>query len=444
MTQRDRDAPGPARLVLHCGAFKTGSSRIQSHAYDARGELRDLGWLYPETGLITDEPHVGHRHSELVYRHRDPAVWNGLVADLVAEIRTARPRAVLLSSEAWSRPAARPSLTDLVAALRAAECVEQVHGWIYLRNRHDYARSLYRELARRRGSRQPFAEFVAHNQATLDPLEVVRALAAAVGPDGIQVWDYAACGDTAQHLFGTLGLPTPRSREWVNRGVNACDAEACRQLNVLAPEATHAFPGLATTLPEEVVIDPARYAERAADGQLAVPEGWVAEFRALTGWTAEQVDALLRPSDPAPRDVADLGPVLRGVGQRWLEEHCSSVIGVTIHPDPDVAELTVDPVAEVGSRWRLGGCLLPAGPVPPGTRVLAVNDAGEREVAGGLPSAAFARRHPGRPEAATARFRVARIHPGTSGRIELVLEHPSGRRSVLATFRRRWVPHPAA
>ena len=110
----------------------------------------------------------------------------------------------------------------------------------------------------------------------------------------------------------------------------------------------------------------------------------------------------------------------------------------------DVAELTVDPVAQVGSRWRLGGCLLPAGPVPPGVRVLAVNDAGEREVAAGLPSAAFARRHPGRPEAATARFRVARIHPGTSGRIELVLEHPSGRRSVLATFRRRWVPHPAA
>ncbi len=294
-------------LWLHCGTFKSGSSRIQNVAWARRAELLERGWLYPESGLVMDEPDVGYRHSRFVYRYRAPDEWQAMVTSLIAEIRASGADHVVMSSEAWSRPSAGPSLTALLTALRDAGCIQEVHGALYLRNRFDYARSFYREQTRRRDNVRPLPEFVETNARPLDPLETVTTLRDAIAPGELQVWPYDGTGDTAAHFFGLLGIDVPAAERRENPSIEACEVEAHRQLNLIVPELRDAWPGLAATLPPEVVLDQRRYAEHFDDGQLAATPEWREDFVALSGWTAPQIEQLLRRPENQLDDVADPG-----------------------------------------------------------------------------------------------------------------------------------------
>ncbi|MEZ5095741.1 MAG: hypothetical protein R2731_06255 [Nocardioides sp.] len=194
-------------LWLHCGSFKAGSSRIQHEIWERRAELAELGWLYPLTGLVTDEPDVGFRHADFVYGRYDADRFERLLADLAQEITGSDCRHVVMSSEAWTRPGSGPALAQLVARLRSEGVVDDVHGVLYLLNRIDYARSFYRELTRRRGNRRAFAEFVAANRRPLDPLDTVRTLQKALGPGSLQVFRYEQVGDTAVHFLSSSASP---------------------------------------------------------------------------------------------------------------------------------------------------------------------------------------------------------------------------------------------
>lgn len=425
-------------LWLHCGSFKSGSSRIQRLAWERRDHLAAAGWLYPRAGLVTDEPDVGVRHSDLVYLHREPERWRAMVADLVAEIGASPAGHVLMSSEAWSRPGKGEGLAELLAALRGADVVDDVHAVLYLRNRHAYARSFYRELTRRRDNVLPMAEFVAANPRPLDFLDVVRSLREAVAPGELGVFAYDAIPDTGAHFFGLLGLDVPAEEARENVGIPAVEVEAHRQLNLVAPEVRDGWPGLSAALealPAAVDLRAEEWTERFAEGQLDADPQWRSEFAAETGWPEADVDGLLRRPGDEGRDVTALAGLLRGVVQTWLDRAATPTVRVTTYPHPAVDALVLDRPDPTGTQLRITGLLLPAASLAPGWRLLAVGDT-EEEARLGKASPGFGRERPDRPEAARARFGVPRCTFGAHGRLDLVLEHASGERSVLATLRR--------
>ena len=89
---------------MHCGTYKTATSKIQNRAWEHRSNLLAQGWLYPASGIDLDEPEVGFRHAPLVFGYHDLASWTPMVEALVAEIEASPADRVLLSSEGWSRP----------------------------------------------------------------------------------------------------------------------------------------------------------------------------------------------------------------------------------------------------------------------------------------------------------------------------------------------------
>jgi hypothetical protein len=422
-------------LWLHCGSYKSGSSRLQNIAWTRREELLASGWLYPSTGLVTGEPEVGIRHSRLVYQHdKDPDVWRSLVDKLVAEIDGSPATHVLMSSETWSRPGRGEALADLLVALRSAGVVGEVHAVLYLRQRFDYARSLYREYTRRHSNVLPLAEYVEARERPLDLLDAVRTVRGAVAPGDLQVFPYNEIPDTAAHFFGLLGVEVPPETTRENLGIDAVEVEAHRQLNVLAPEMRPEWPGLAAAVPDDLVLPLEGWTEKFAKGQLEADEEWRAAFAAETGWPASTVDRLVeRPADTG-RDVNELAGILRGIVQSWLDSACEPVLEMQMYPHPLVEDLVVDRPEVSGSQFRLSGLLL----TRVEGRLLAALGTEELEANHGRPSPGFARRHPGRSEAATARFAVPRCSFGNQSRIDLVFEHPSGERSLLATIWRRW------
>lgn len=429
-------------LWLHCGSFKSGSSRIQNLAWARRDDLLAAGWLYPRAGLVTDEPDVGVRHSHLVYLHREPERWQALVDELVTEIDASPASHVLMSSEAWSRPGKGEVLSELLARLRDAGVIDDVQAVLYLRNRFAYARSFYRELTRRRDNVMPLAEFVEATPRPLDFLDTVRTLRAAVAPGDLHVVAYDDLPDTGTHFYGLLGIDVPPDEVRENSGLDALEVEAHRQLNVVAPELRAEWPGLARALPPGLALPTGTWEERFAEDQLVADEEWRVSFAEATGWPEDHVTALLRRPASDGVDVTEIGGLLRGVVQSWIERECEPRVEISTYPHPGVTELVVEQPDVSATTFRLSGLLLPDASLAPGWELLAVAD-DEVPARVGRPSPGFGRRHPDRPEAAEARFGVPRCSFGAHGRIDLVLAQASGERSVLATLRRRHVRRPA-
>jgi len=82
-------------LYIHIGPYKTGSTAIQKIIYAQRKQLLSQGWLYPETGLITENTRWGERHLFLFHKNTTDQLW----ADLQAEIDASDASNIILSSE---------------------------------------------------------------------------------------------------------------------------------------------------------------------------------------------------------------------------------------------------------------------------------------------------------------------------------------------------------
>ena len=428
------------RLWVHCGAFKTGSTRIQDLVHAQRDELLARGWLYPVAGLLEDDPEVGRRHSRLVYDHRyAPESWRAHVAGLVAEIRASGASDVLLSSEAWSKAYAPAMLGEVVDALLEAGVVGEVRGVLYVRNRTAYARSLYREYVRRRGLRRSFSSFVEVNEAWLDPLAVARDLRTALRGGTLVVRAYDGVGDVAEDFAQVLGLPlavdagAPRS----NVGLGALDIEALRQLNRIAPERAAGFPGLAAVAGDHLVgLD--AHTERLAAGQLESSPAWQREFAELSGWPDEQVALLVGADTAAGPDVVDVGPLLRGACEAWLARAGGPDVVARTYPHPRVRSLELVLADLDVDQFRLRGFLVSTGDWPDGDRLLLVDRLGEHAVEHGLASPGFARRHAdgaaADPHLASARFVSAPTALAPGERVDLLHVAASGERALLATL----------
>lgn len=422
-------------LLVHCGSFKTGSSRIQDYAWRHRRELADLGWLYPQAGVVRNEPEVGYRHSALAYGFREKTRWNALVDTLIEEIHRAGCAQVLLSSEAWSSLASLPSLAALLPRLRRDAGVADVRGVIYLRNRVDYLRSHYREFTRRRGNTLPFPAYVAQRMASLDPVVVLARLRDLFG-DSLAVFPHAHIADAGAHFFGRLGLPYHAASGTlrVNVGLDAVETEARRALNALATEPPAGFPGLrALAVRSGVAIDPAAWTEPLPEALFRASAETREEFASLTGWDPEEVEHFFALPAAGLADVGELAPSIRTLCEGWLGERrfaprcrverlpCDAVLDAAIdrlpdgHADARLAGYAVLPAGEA-SRWRL----------------LARSGAEYLPLRQGIDSPRIAMRFPGNPAARRARFTVAIRGLDQDGEgVEILLEDEFGTRCLL-------------
>jgi hypothetical protein len=82
-------------LYIHVGPYKTGSTAIQKILYAQRKQLLCQGWLYPDTGLVTEKTRWGERHLFLFNKTTTDQIWS----DLHAEIEASDVSNVILSSE---------------------------------------------------------------------------------------------------------------------------------------------------------------------------------------------------------------------------------------------------------------------------------------------------------------------------------------------------------
>lgn len=327
-TDRPENGSGARRLVLHCGAIKTGSTVVQRALYDNREELAQSGVLYPLAGLLADEPDVGVRHNRLLYTwYQDRAEFDRILDALVDEILTSGAHTVILSAESWSRPQFRPQLEAVVHALRRrAGCVD-VEAVIVLRNRQEHARSLYREYTLRRRNALTCNDFLGTERGRFDPLASLENLHDVV--DTVTAMTYVG-SDTAGTVLAHLGVTAPGDQplpEPMNISPGAVEIEARRVVNRLALRARHLWPGLGDA-------DPGRYG-RSEDSSpvehldplvYVVDTEWRTEFRRLSGWSEDQVDALLSWSPEAGPDVATVSSSVELEVRRWAAAHLEETL----------------------------------------------------------------------------------------------------------------------
>jgi hypothetical protein len=193
------------KAYIHCGTFKTGSSSIQNFLFNNREQLDSVGVLFPKTGLMFHDPEIGQRHWHFAYKFNDIKLWNSLYEKLRKEIKSSNCDTVIFSAEAWSKPGTSESLKELKDRLQSDGF--DVYGIIYLRNRYDYGRSLYREFTRRWGNKSTFQQFIAQdlNKKTLNFEKLLRDFIGIFENKSLII-DYEKVGNVVEHFNKVVGI----------------------------------------------------------------------------------------------------------------------------------------------------------------------------------------------------------------------------------------------
>ena len=297
------------RVVFHLGTFKTGTSSIQA----ALASLSTQGAvLYPRTGLRTDEPETGIRHSTLCYSYRPEkmAAWERLVARLISEIQEASPRLVVLSAEPWSRLLSHEGLSRLVELLKS-ELNADVEGVCYFRNRFGYARSLYREFTRRRGNARRSIAYLRNTRDMFDYLAIAQSFNE-IFSGNMRFFVSERIDDAVAHFSDLLGTPYHGPVIKVNSGCSAIEAEVCRVANELDIDTSnlnwqHALQQRRITLGDS-------FEERLPLRELVSDETYWAEFSSVTGLGDDDVGILSRkPADSDKMDISLVSDLLKEV-----------------------------------------------------------------------------------------------------------------------------------
>lgn len=152
-----------AKLILHIGGHRTGSTSIQAALHAARKRLRRLGVLYPETGRVTIAHHSlanAVRGSGVAGFEETPALTSSLEA-LRCEVDASGCETVFISSEEFIRTcemkaAAVGQLLSLFSEVRVV---------CFLRHQAPLLESSYKfsALWDVTATTEGFAEYVRHN-----------------------------------------------------------------------------------------------------------------------------------------------------------------------------------------------------------------------------------------------------------------------------------------
>lgn len=148
-----------AKLYVHCGFHKTGSTALQTALRASEGPLRQAGFLYPYTGSLNRAgresiPRETAHHNlgwemmrNRLFRHE-----HGTIADLAAEV-SAFTGNVIISSEDFESIMAVPGSFAPLQRI-ASNTGRQLVLIIYLRNQISYCESMYQELLKHGGGEE--------------------------------------------------------------------------------------------------------------------------------------------------------------------------------------------------------------------------------------------------------------------------------------------------
>ncbi|MEQ3625634.1 MAG: hypothetical protein ABNH26_02980 [Celeribacter sp.] len=210
-----------ARLILHIGAHKTGTSYLQRILHRNRDLLAKNGVIYPDLGPnpahhILAAPWIDMPEIEPHWFGDAGAagLWKRFIADMAGH-----DGPVILSAEPFSRVA--PQAVDLPALAALCAAFESVTIVYVVRHQVELAQSIWLQRAKTSGA-PPVERFVEHALSTglasgisLDHLEIYQRLLEAFPCDSIRLADYHHLRRQAGGLLGGFcrlaGLDLPLS-----------------------------------------------------------------------------------------------------------------------------------------------------------------------------------------------------------------------------------------
>ena len=211
LPRRPRPRLSPARLILHLGLHKTGSTHVQHHLARHRDALRDRGVLVPRTGFDTgaeplrDGACMGHQGLAAALDEDRSPIWD----DLAREIRASGCGTVVLSCENLLQPT-RPDRAARLQDLADRLGFDRVAPVALVRRPDSWAEAFYRETVingMRGGGRGIGAFLVDHGPTLLDFPALFGPIEDAFGTR-LRLADFDAAKSGLWPAFAALaGLP---------------------------------------------------------------------------------------------------------------------------------------------------------------------------------------------------------------------------------------------
>lgn len=210
---------------IHIGIGKTGTTSIQATLYRNRERMRELGFLYPQSGLI-GQAHYGFFDLSL------QEITEFSFADLAAEQAAAGCRDTIVSCENLSY--AGPAVIDRFQQAFGA----QTRIVFYVREQCDLIRSTFMQWVREGWEhRGAVEEFWREHRDSFDFMHLIEPWAERFGRDNIRAHLYdkrVTRGDVVGHFMGVVGYTGPSViGERLNRSLASQCIPLVRELDAL-------------------------------------------------------------------------------------------------------------------------------------------------------------------------------------------------------------------
>jgi hypothetical protein len=174
-----------ARLFLHIGTHKTGTTSIQYYLNFRKKELLDQGILSPDAGKPADSEFNGNHRLAWAIQHRKGEISNESWNDLQIEIDSIRHEKVVLSSEAFCK-----LNYDQAGQVKQLLKNHEVFIIVYFRNYKDYFRSVYAQVVWNKLEIRSFSNYVLSRPDLLDFDNILRNWGENFGYDHLIVHFY--------------------------------------------------------------------------------------------------------------------------------------------------------------------------------------------------------------------------------------------------------------
>jgi glycosyltransferase involved in cell wall biosynthesis len=209
-----------ARLHLHLGMHKTGSTAIQHWATGNADWMRERDVLFPTTGLpdlatysTRDGGYSGH--SGLLTAMRDGTA-DRLWTALADEVRRSGCRTVILSCENFLMPLREDRAEQLELLIQRLGAFDDIAPFAFVRRPDEAVERTYREIVSNgnRGGSRTIDEFLVDYAGVLTDLPGLFAPFEDLASTRVRLFDYAAAsadGGLIAAFVGAIGISDPPS-----------------------------------------------------------------------------------------------------------------------------------------------------------------------------------------------------------------------------------------
>lgn len=317
------------KFIFHLGTYKTGTSSLQNFLFENRAILAGRGLCYPKTGLV-GKPALGYQHRRIIEAiNREGR--SDILREVMDEAAGLGCQTVFLSCEAWSHPANFSALQIAVHALRSFG-VSQFDALVTLRNVVDYQVSHYREFTLNQRNAVPYARYAAARQPWVDYRLLLQNFRTLFQGD-LHVLDYHQVADSRVDVLRALGLEALTAGCDLGHRANvkstgALEIEAARIANEFGLQASDGLAAHSRLLLDKPSLAQAQWTERVAGDVTLFDAAYIEAFRDLSGWDAQNAEALFAIAPLSGRNVTDateqlhayLKPHTPGLLQRGLRK----------------------------------------------------------------------------------------------------------------------------